>query len=140
MRGTFQKSLDQAKAATPGADGYYIGENGHLAVILIRTPLRAMDQRAFESGGPRRTIDRGRRLPNRRPAVQAWFTGNLVTSAEEYRDITRDLTEVGIAGGILVLLVVYLFFFRVRALLALGLSIALAWSGRSRSRCSRSAI
>src|SRR6478609_4621454 len=28
VRGTFQKSLDQAKAATPGSDGYYIGENG----------------------------------------------------------------------------------------------------------------
>src|SRR3954447_8462390 len=36
VRDTFQKSLEQAKAATPGADGYYIGENGQLAVILIR--------------------------------------------------------------------------------------------------------
>src|SRR6187431_287511 len=28
VRGAFQKSLDKAKAATPGADGYYIGEDG----------------------------------------------------------------------------------------------------------------
>src|SRR6478609_2508088 len=48
VRGTFQKSLDKAKDATPGSDGYYIGEDGHMAVILIRTPLRAADQQAFE--------------------------------------------------------------------------------------------
>jgi predicted RND superfamily exporter protein len=125
VRGAFQKSLDKAKSATPGSDGYYIGEDGHLAVILIRTPLRAMDQRAFQleaeverliEAGHYRSVD---------PQFKHGFTGNLVTSAEEYRDITRDLTEVGIAGGILVLLVVYLFFFRVRALLALGFSVGL---------------
>ena len=125
VRGTFQKSFDQAKAATPGADGYYIGEDGQLAVILIRTPLRAMDQRAFElEAHVERLIEAGH-YQKADPQFKHGFTGNLVTSAEEYRDITRDLTQVGIAGGILVLLVVYLFFFRVRALLALGLSIGL---------------
>src|SRR6187431_2924514 len=125
VRGTFQKSIDQAKAATPGSGGYYIGEDGHLAVILIRTPLRAMDQRAFDlEAHVERLIESGH-YRNTDPQFKHGFTGNLVTSAEEYRDITRDLTEVGIAGGILVLLVVYLFFFRMRALLALGFSIAL---------------
>jgi uncharacterized protein len=125
VRGTFQKSLDKAKDATPGADGYYIGEDGKLAVILIRTPLRAMDQRAFDlEARVERLIEAGH-YTNADPDFKHGFTGNLVTSAEEYRDITRDLTEVGIAGGVLVLLVVYLFFFRMRALLALGLSIAL---------------
>jgi uncharacterized protein len=125
VRGTFQKSLDKAKDATPGQGGYYIGENGRLAVILIRTPLRAMDQRAFDlEARVERLIEAGH-YKNADPQFKHGFTGNLVTSAEEYRDITRDLTEVGIAGGVLVLLVVYLFFFRVRALLALGLSIAL---------------
>jgi len=125
VQSSFQKSLDQAKAATPGSDGYYIGENGRLAIILIRTPLRAMDQRAFElEAQVDRLIDAGH-YRDADPEFKHGFTGNLVTSAEEYRDITRDLTEVGIAGGILVLLVVYLFFFRMRALLALGFSIAL---------------
>jgi uncharacterized protein len=125
VRGTFQKSLDQAKSATPGADGYYIGEDGRLAVILIRTPLRAMDQRAFElEARVERLIEAGH-YRDADPQFKHGFTGNLVTSAEEYRDVTRDLTEVGIAGGILVLVVVYLFFFRVRALIALGFSIAL---------------
>lgn len=128
VRNSFQKSLDQAKAATPGADGYYIGENGHFAVILIRTPLRAMDQRAFElEERVERLIEAGH-YRDADPQFKHGFTGNLVTSAEEYRDITRDLTEVGIAGGVLVLLVVYLFFFRMRALLALGFSIALGLS------------
>ena len=125
VRGTFQKSIDQAKAATPGSDGYYIGEDGKLAVILIRTPLRAMDQRAFDlEARVEKLIDVNeyRRVD---PGFKFNFTGNLVTSAEEYRDVTRDLTEVGVAGGVLVLLVVYLFFWRVRALLSLGFSIAL---------------
>jgi predicted RND superfamily exporter protein len=125
VRGAFQKSLDQAKAATPGSDGYYIGEDGHLAVILIRTPLRAMDQRAFELTAQVEQLIEAGHYRSADPQFKYGFTGNLVTSAEEYRDITRDLTEVGVAGGILVLLVVYLFFFRVRALLALGFSISL---------------
>jgi len=125
VRATFQKSLDKAKAATPGSDGYYIGEDGHLAVILIRTPLRAMDQRAFElEEHVERLIAEGN-YPSADPQFKTGFTGNLVTSAEEYRDIVRDLTEVGVAGGVLVLLVVYLFFFRMRALFALGLSVGL---------------
>jgi len=125
VRGSFQKSLDQAKEATPGSDGYYIGEDGHLAVILIRTPLRAMDQRAFElEAQVERLIEDGH-YQSVDPHFKHGFTGNLVTSAEEYRDITRDLTEVGIAGGVLVLLVVYLFFFRVRAILSLGFSVGL---------------
>ncbi|MEI9938676.1 MAG: MMPL family transporter [Pseudomonadota bacterium] len=125
VRGTFQKSLDQARAATPGADGYYIGEDGRFAVILIRTPLRAMDQRAFELEAHVEHLIEAGHYQNADPQFRHGFTGNLVTSAEEYRDITRDLTEVGIAGGILVLLVVYLFFWRVRALLALGFSVGL---------------
>ena len=125
VRGTFQKSLDRAKEATPGAGGYYIGEDGTLAVILIRTPLRAMDQRAFELEARVEKLIEAGHYEQADARFKYGFTGNLVTSAEEYRDVTRDLTEVGIAGGVLVLLVVYLFFWRVRALLALGFSIAL---------------
>jgi len=83
VRGTFQKSFDQAKAATPGADGYYIGEDGQLAVILIRTPLRAMDQRAFElEAHVERLIEAGH-YQKADPQFKHGFTGNLVTSAEE---------------------------------------------------------
>lgn len=125
VKGAFQKSLDKAKAATPGTGGYYIGEDGHFATILIRTSLRAMDQRAFDLEGLVEKLILEGHYEKADPSFKYGFTGNLVTSAEEYRDVTRDLTEVGIAGGVLVLLVVYLFFFRVRALLSLGFSVAL---------------
>lgn len=125
VRGTFKKSLDKAKQSTPGSDGYYIGEDGSFAVILIKTPLRAMDQRAFDlEAEVERLIQEGH-YEKADPKFQYGFTGNLVTSAEEYREVMKDLTEVGVAGGVLVLLVVFLFFWRVRALITLGISIAL---------------
>ena len=56
------------------------------------------------------------------PKFRYGFTGNLITSAEEYREVIRDLTSMGIAGVSLVLLVVFLFFLRLRVLLALGVT------------------
>lgn len=121
----FQKSIDELKKSARGQDGYYIGEDGTFAVILVRTRLGSMDQRAFElqkhiSGlidqGPWKKLD---------PAFRYGFTGNLVTSAEEYRAVSRDLTEIGMVGVALVLLVVFLFFWRLRVLVALALSIGL---------------
>jgi predicted RND superfamily exporter protein len=125
VRGTFQKSLDKAKESTPGEDGYYIGEDGTFAVILIRTALRAMDQRAFDLEKDVEKLVLEGNYTKADPSFKYGFTGNLVTSAEEFRDVQKDLTEVGAAGGFLVLLVVYLFFWRVRAILALGVSVAL---------------
>jgi predicted RND superfamily exporter protein len=121
IRARFEK---KASGAT-GLGDYYLGEDGHLAVIVLRTPLHAMDQRAFE------LQDRITRLAIAGdynvadPKFKMGFTGNLVTSAEEYRSVVDDLTSVGILGGCLVLNVVFLFFWRVRALVALGVSIAL---------------
>lgn len=121
----FQKSLEEVKKATRGEDGYYIGENGTFGVVLVRTPLGSMDQRAFElqeriseviEAGPWKKLD---------PSFKYGFTGNLVTSAEEYRAVSQDLTQIGVAGVGLVLLVVFLFFWRVRVLITLALSIGL---------------
>jgi predicted RND superfamily exporter protein len=125
VRGTFQKSLDKARSSTPGTDGYYIGENGTMAVILVRTPIRAMDQRAFDLVAEIKKLVAEGHYEAADPKIHFGYTGNLITSAEEYRDVVKDLTEVGAAGGAFVLLVVYLFFFRVRALLALGISVSL---------------
>lgn len=125
IRQRFQKSVDELQKTTRGVDGYYIGENGTFAVILVRTPLGAMDQRAFDiqariseliEAGPWQKLD---------PNFKYGYTGNLVTSAEEYRDVSSDLTQIGAAGVGLVLLVVFFFFWRVRVLIALGLSIGL---------------
>jgi predicted RND superfamily exporter protein len=125
VRGTFKKSLDKAKQSTPGSDGYYIGEDGTFAVILIKTPLRAMDQRAFELKDRVEQLIKQGHYETADPRFEYGFTGSLITSAEEYREVMRDLTEVGVTGGVLVLLVVFLFFWRMRALITLGLNIAL---------------
>jgi predicted RND superfamily exporter protein len=125
VRRRFQKSLDELKKNTRGVDGYYIGEDGTFAVILVRTPLGSMDQRAFDlqerisalvAEGPWKKLD---------PQFRVGFTGNLVTSAEEYRDVTRDLTQTGAVGVALVLAVVFFFFWRVRVLIALAIAIGL---------------
>jgi len=126
----FRHGLDELKKNDRGLDGYYIGENGTFAVILVRTPLGSMDQRAFDlQASITRLIEQGpwKKLD---PAFRFGFTGNLVTSAEEYRSVTRDLTEIGAVGIGLVLLVVFLFFWRLRVLLALALSIGVGclWS------------
>src|SRR5690606_31777415 len=41
-------ALEEVRKSAPGMDGYYIGENGHLAAILVRTTLPSMDQRAYD--------------------------------------------------------------------------------------------
>ena len=125
VRQRFQHSLDDLKKQAKGVDGYYIGEEGTFAVILVRTPLGSMDQRAFDlQQRISELIDKGPWV-KQDPKFRYGFTGNLVTSAEEYRDVSQDLTEIGAMGIGLVLLVVYFFFFRVRVLIALAVSIGL---------------
>jgi predicted RND superfamily exporter protein len=123
IRRRFQKDLDDTRVT--GLDDYYIGEDGHLAVILVRTPLHAMDQKAFELQERITRLVAEGDYRNQDKSFRIGFTGNLVTSAEEYRSVVEDLTSVGIAGGCLVLGVVFLFFWRVRAVVALGISISL---------------
>lgn len=119
----FKKKLDQAEKASPGVDGYYIGEGGKLAVVLVRTPFGTGDQRAF---GLRRKIQSVVNEVNPKrfdPSIHVSYTGNLITSAEQHQAITADLTQVGAWGIALILSVVYLFFIRVRTLMAMTLTI-----------------
>ena len=125
VKARFDKRIEEAKAKTSGVDGYHIGENGTFAVIMVRTSLASMDQRAFDlqdrisemiAAGDYTRVD---------PEFRYGFTGNLVTSAEAYREVSRDLTQIGIIGIGLVLAVVFFFFWRVRVLLALAFSIGI---------------
>lgn len=121
----FENKIRAAEEKTPGKDGYFIGEDGTFAVILVRTSLGAMDQRAFEL---KKDIERfilAAGYDRADPSFRYGFTGNLVTSAEQYREVTADLTSIGAAGVAFVLVIVYLFFFRVRAVLTMGLCIVL---------------
>ncbi len=64
------------------------------------------------------------------PNFRVSYTGNLITSAEQYKVVNEDLIKIGASGVALVLLVVFLYFLRIRSLLALGLSIGIGclWS------------
>ncbi len=121
IRRRFEKRLADPSL---GLGDYYLAESGHLAVIVLRTPLHAMDQRAFDLQGRITRLIQAGGYEAADPKLAVGFTGNLVTSAEEYRSVVDDLTSVGTLGGCFVLAVVFLFFLRIRAVVALGISIA----------------
>ncbi|HXS18287.1 MAG TPA: MMPL family transporter, partial [Polyangiaceae bacterium] len=123
-------ALDEMRKNAPGQDGYYIGEQGHLAAIVVRTTLPSMDDRAFGLQDRIRALIAEGNYTQADPAFSVAFTGNLITSVEQYHAVSDDLVTIGVSGVGLVLLVVFLFFLRVRALLALGFSILVgcAWS------------
>ncbi len=126
----FDAAMDDLRKQAPGQDGYYIGENGHLAAIFVRTTLGSMDTKAFDLKERVADLIRKGHYERVDPKFSFAFTGNLITSAEQYRAVTDDLVKIGASGVGLVLLVVFLFFLRLRALVALGIAIALgcAWS------------
>lgn len=126
----FGGALEEVRKSGLGQDGYYLGENGHLIAILVRTPLGATDTRAFELQEQIEELIAQGNYAQVDPGFRVAFAGNLIVSAEHYRAITADLTTIGLSGVALVLTVVFLFFLRVRALVALGVAIAIGctWS------------
>ena len=110
-------------------DGYYQSPDGSYIAVLIRTPV----------SGKAKTEEFRRKVeaviaavdPKRfNPTMQIAYTGDIVTGAEEYDAVVRDLSEVGAAGVLGVLLSVFLFFLRVRIVMTMGavLIIGLLWS------------
>jgi uncharacterized protein len=119
----FRKKIDEANKATPGVDGYYIGEEGKFAAILVRTRFGSGDQRAFELQAKIQRILDEEKPHFGDPSMRFGFTGNLITSAEQHRAIKGDLAQVGAWGVGMILAVVLLFFLRVRTLWAMTLTI-----------------
>ena len=103
--------------------GYYVGGNGKLAAIVVRTPFESGDHRAFDL--EKRVLELVREInpASWDPSITVRFTGSLVTSAEEHRAITEDLAHVGTTGVLLILGVVFLFFLRLRVLVAMLVTI-----------------
>jgi uncharacterized protein len=118
----FEKKAAEAKKQSPGTDGYYIGEGGKFAALLISTPLGTGDQGAFELQARVGRIAEELR-PKDDASMRFGFTGNLITSAEQHRTITNDLTEVGAYGVAFILTIVFLFFMQVRTLLAMTVTV-----------------
>ncbi len=123
-----------APAPPPEADtkGYWIGEDekGLYASILVRTPFSAGSPQAHELERRINELVQDAQPELYDPGIKIYYTGNLITSADERRRIERDLTEVGGLGVGLVLGVVFLFFLRFRALFAMGATILVGclWS------------
>src|SRR5882762_6149431 len=130
MRQRFGKSVEQLETKRAGS-GYYIGEEGRLLAILIRTPVEPGSIEA--SHRLRAKIDEvvaDARPTSFDPGMNIRYTGDFITSVEEYESVKNDLGHVGFYGVLMVLGAVVLFFLRVRTLLAMGITIAigLAWT------------
>lgn len=121
----FQKKITEAKKSSPGMDGYYIGEDGKLGAILVRTPLGSGDERAFQLEEKIRKLFDEEKASFGDPNMTIGFTGNLITSAEQHRAVKNDLAHVGFWGVIMILTVVFAFFVRIRTVFAMTLTVGI---------------
>lgn len=118
-----------SKSGPPFPDGYYANAEGNMLALLVRSPV----------SGKANVEDFKRRIaqvvaqtnPQRfEPSMTAEYTGDMVTSAEEYDRITSDLSHVGVLGVAGVMAVVFLYFWRVRVVMTMGgaLLVGLLWT------------
>jgi len=110
-------------------NGYYLSQEGDLIAVLVRTPVsgkKATEEFKQKVADVVASVD-----PKKfDPAMEVRYTGDVITSAEEYEAIVNDLSHVGFWGVTGILASVFLFFFRVRTVLLMGTTIliALAWT------------
>lgn len=128
---SLRKSLGAGKAQVASSgptypDGYYMDPDKRMIALLVRTPVSSGDleqstaflatiQRIIDEVSPKR-FD---------PTMTIGFTGDFITSAEEYSRIKNDLEHVGIVGVSMILGVVFLFYLRLRPLLAMAITVAI---------------
>ncbi len=119
------------KGAPPYPDGYYMNPEQTRIVVMVRTPI--------SQGDLKRTKELQRRVktiidevdPKRfGPSITTGFTGDVVTFAEQYGAVKKDLVSVGVAGVAMILIVDFLFFLRLRAVITMALAIGtgLLWT------------
>jgi predicted RND superfamily exporter protein len=123
-------------AATPSdgpqfPDGYYMEPDGHMIVLLVRTPVSSGDldkAKVFRA----RIDDILAKVDPKRfdPAMTVMYTGDFIVGAEEYAKVKDDLAEVGVTGVLMILAVVSLFFLRLRtiAISMLTVGIGVTWT------------
>lgn len=109
--------------------GYYESADGKYSAILIRTPVSGR-AKVDELLARVNKVVADTKPKSFDPSLRVGFTGDLITSQEEYDAIVRDLSEVGAGGVIGVLASVFLFFLRVRTVMTMGatLLIGLLWT------------
>ena len=126
-----QRKAEKASEGPVFPDGYYMDPEQRTIAVLVRTPVSSGD------------LERSRTLltkiesviaavdPKRfDPSIHIGYTGDFITSQEEYLRVKDDLSHVGLAGVLMILAVVYLFFLRFRTLLAMALTVGIgvAWT------------
>ena len=123
------KRAEKSDEPDPYPNGYYQSQDGKLIAVLIRTPVSGKVQTAEFR---KRVEDAVAEVDPSRfdSSMQVRYTGDLITSSEEYDAVVRDLGEVGAAGVLGVLLSVLVFFLRIRSVLTMGATIliALLWA------------
>jgi uncharacterized protein len=132
LRGGKKEGQAEEQADDPTGDhprGYYENKEGTLITVLVHTPVtgkartaefRAKIEQAVKDSAPQ-GLD---------PTMTVGYTGDIITSAEEFDAIVTDLSEVGVLGIAGVLGSVLLFFMRIRTVLTLGaaLLVGLLWT------------
>lgn len=114
----------------PG-DGHYRSADGKTAVILIRSGVVGADFKQAEEAVARVSeVIRRMNLASFDPAARFDLSGDLIIGLTEYRLINRDLTEVGLAGTLLILGIVFVYYLRIRTVVSMGLGIGIgvAWT------------
>jgi len=114
----------------PG-DGHYQSADGKTAVIIIRSGVVGADFKQAEEAVARVSeVIRRVNLRSFDPAARFDLSGDLVIGLAEYRLINRDLTEVGLAGTLLILGIVFVYYLRIRTVVSMGLGIGIgvAWT------------
>lgn len=131
-----RKSIEEGLGITPEMrtrypDGYYQSRDGRTVIVAVRSKIMSSD---LELGD--QAIQHIRQAVERvNPSgfhkdIQVAYSGDLETGVAEYRDVLRDLTEVGRLGVLLIISVVLLYYLRMRAVMAMVLTITVgvAWS------------
>jgi hypothetical protein len=107
-------------------DGYYMERDGHMVVLLIRTPVSSGDldrAKVF-----RARIDEILAKVDPKsfdPNITVMYTGDFIVGAEEYAKVKDDLSHVGVIGVLMILGVVSLFYLRLRTIATMALTVAI---------------
>ncbi|HZJ55887.1 MAG TPA: MMPL family transporter [Myxococcaceae bacterium] len=113
------------------AEGRYQSADGKKAVVVIRSGVVGADfHKAEEAVTKVSEVVKRVNPASFDPAARWDLSGDLLIGLAEYRLINRDLTEVGLAGTVLILGIVFLYYLRVRTVISMGLAIGVgvAWT------------
>lgn len=126
-----KKEDDPAAPKTGPAyrDRYYMNAEGTKVAVLVRTPVSGKQATAdFKAAVAAAVAETNPKAID--ASMEVGYTGDVITSAEEYDSIIRDLSHVGGWGLAGVLGSVLLFFLRLRTVMVMGATVlvALLWT------------